>query len=60
MRAQFILSGDGLCIGYDSGDAVAADYNSTSTVPRTGAKNGLSSMASHNVLELPTWNRNRC
>ena len=31
MRAQvgkFTLSGDGLCVGYDSGDAVSAGYKS--------------------------------
>ena len=31
MRAQvgkFTLSGDGLCVGYDSGDAVSEDYKS--------------------------------
>ena len=31
MRAQvgkFTLSGDGLCVGYDSGDAVSAEYKS--------------------------------
>jgi arylsulfatase len=34
MRAQvgkFTLSGDGLCIGYDSGDAVAEGYKSPGT-----------------------------
>ena len=34
MRAQvgkFTLSGDGLCIGYDSGDAVSASYKSPGT-----------------------------
>jgi arylsulfatase len=34
MRAQvgkFTLSGDGLCVGYDSGDAVAEDYTSPGT-----------------------------
>jgi len=34
MRAQvgkFTLSGDGLCIGYDSGDAVSAGYKSPGT-----------------------------
>ena len=24
--AKFTLSGDGLCVGYDSGDAVSAEY----------------------------------
>jgi arylsulfatase len=31
MRTQpgkFTLSGDGLCVGYDSGDAVSGEYNS--------------------------------
>jgi len=39
MRAQvgkFTLSGDGLCIGYDSGDAVSASYKSPGTF--TGGK----------------------
>jgi arylsulfatase len=34
MRAQtgkFTLSGDGLCIGYDSGDAVSGDYKTPGT-----------------------------
>ena len=34
MRAQvgkFTLSGDGLCVGFDSGDAVAAEYTSPGT-----------------------------
>ncbi|MFG1185057.1 arylsulfatase [Xanthobacter aminoxidans] len=29
--AKFTLSGDGLCIGYDSGDAVSQDYTSPGT-----------------------------
>ena len=34
MRAQvgkFTLSGDGLCVGYDSGDAVSEEYKSPGT-----------------------------
>jgi len=29
--AKFTLSGDGLCVGYDSGDAVSAEYKSPGT-----------------------------
>jgi arylsulfatase len=29
--AKFTLSGDGLCVGFDSGDAVSADYKSLGT-----------------------------
>jgi arylsulfatase len=29
--AKFTLSGDGLCIGYDSGDAVSAEYKGPGT-----------------------------
>jgi hypothetical protein len=28
---KFTLSGDGLCIGYDSGDAVSAEYRTPGT-----------------------------
>ena len=31
--AKFTLSGDGLCVGYDSGDAVSADYKSARHLP---------------------------
>jgi arylsulfatase len=29
--AKFTLSGDGLCVGYDSGDAVSAEYRTPGT-----------------------------
>ena len=29
--AKFTLSGDGLCVGYDSGDAVSGEYKSPGT-----------------------------
>jgi hypothetical protein len=29
--AKFTLSGDGLCVGYDSGDAVSSEYKSPGT-----------------------------
>ena len=29
--AKFTLSGDGLCVGYDSGDAVSQEYKSPGT-----------------------------
>ncbi|MBD8487345.1 hypothetical protein IFO69_01155 [Echinicola sp. CAU 1574] len=29
--AKFTLSGDGLCVGYDSGDAVSSQYESPGT-----------------------------
>ena len=29
--AKFTLSGDGLCVGYDSGDAVSAEYKTPGT-----------------------------
>jgi arylsulfatase len=29
--AKFTLSGDGLCIGYDSGDAVSSEYKTPGT-----------------------------
>jgi arylsulfatase len=28
---KFTLSGDGLCVGYDSGDAVSSEYKSPGT-----------------------------
>jgi arylsulfatase len=29
--AKFTLSGDGLCVGFDSGDAVSAEYKTPGT-----------------------------
>jgi arylsulfatase len=52
--AKFTLSGDGLCVGYDSGDAVSAEYKTPGTF-RGGTIQGVGitvEEASYEALEL--------
>ena len=52
--AKFTLSGDGLCVGYDSGDAVSAEYETPGTF-HGGTIQGVGvtvEKASYDALEL--------
>lgn len=52
--AKFSLSGDGLCVGFDSGDAVSAEYKTPGTL-HGGTIQGVGvtvEKASHDALEL--------
>jgi arylsulfatase len=51
--AKFTLSGDGLCVGYDSGDAVSGEYKTPGTF-RGGTIQGVGvtvEAASYEALE---------
>jgi arylsulfatase len=52
--AKFTLSGDGLCVGFDSGDAVSAEYKTPGTF-HGGTIQGVGvtvEKASYEALEL--------
>jgi hypothetical protein len=50
---KFTLSGDGLCIGRDSGDAVSEDYKTPERV--AGSSGWRSRSKRHSIWTLRSW-----
>ena len=60
MRTQagkFTLSGDGLCVGYDSGDAVSQEYKTPGTF--RGGKIEFAGVTVEKAQYFSIWSRKR-
>ena len=56
---KFTLSGDGLCIGFDSGDAVSGEYK-TPARSTAGRSRRLVSRSKRRRTNPSSWKRREC